>query len=58
MIIREPSWMASLAKLAGQRVVCAEKLTKLVFGLCRMEALRVRDQVGTILSQPLCLCKE
>ena len=41
--------MAALAKLAGERVVNADKLKRLVFGLCRMEALRVREQVGELL---------
>jgi len=45
-ILREPSWMAALAKIAAERVVSADKLRRLVFGLCRMEALRVRDCVG------------
>lgn len=45
-IIREPSWMCALAKLASERVVSNDKLKRLVFGLSRMEALRVRDQVG------------
>jgi hypothetical protein len=38
--------MTSLAAVALQRVISREKMQRIIFGLCRMEALRVRDQVG------------
>ncbi|CAB9502130.1 expressed unknown protein [Seminavis robusta] len=45
-IIREPIWMASFADMAARRIIRQERLQKIIFGLCRMEALRVRKQVG------------
>ena len=43
--------MAFLANLVEKRVIASEKLERVLFGLCRLEASRVRDQVGTCLSQ-------
>lgn len=45
-IIREPTWMVAFASLVGERVISQDKMQRILFGLCRMEALRVREQVG------------
>ncbi len=39
--------MATLAFLAEQRLVSTEKLQKITFGLCRLEAWRLKDKIGT-----------
>ena len=38
--------MTCFAALVGERVISREKMQRILFGLCRMEALRVRYQVG------------
>jgi len=41
--------MAAFAKLAAERVISTEKQQRILFGLCRMAALTVREQVGKYL---------
>lgn len=38
--------MAALASLAEEHIISVEKMQRILFGLCRMEALRIREQVG------------
>jgi hypothetical protein len=38
--------MAAFASLVGERAIGQDKMQRILFGLCRMEALRVREQVG------------
>lgn len=45
-VITEPLWMAVLAHLVEQKVVSREKMERILFGLCRLEAWRVREHVG------------
>jgi hypothetical protein len=46
-LIRQPLWMALLSQIVEKRVISTTNLQKIVFGLCRLHAWRVRDQVGT-----------
>lgn len=43
-VVSEPLWMVQLARLVQANLYPAEKIQKLFFGLCRMEAWFVRDQ--------------
>jgi hypothetical protein len=50
-VIRQPLWMVLLANIVEKRVIISSthaNLQKIVFGLCRLEAWRVRDQVGAV----------
>ncbi|KAL3941544.1 MAG: hypothetical protein SGBAC_004128 [Bacillariaceae sp.] len=43
-VVSEPLWMVQLARLVQANLYPAEKIQKLFFGLCRMEAWFVRDE--------------
>lgn len=45
-VIRQPLWMALLADIVEKRVISTKNLERILFGLCRLEARRVCDQVG------------
>jgi len=47
-LVHEPIWMLALAHLISDspNAIPKEKLIKVVFALCRLEAWRVRDDVG------------
>jgi len=47
-VIREPLWMAQFAQMVEQDIMATETLERLLFGLVRLEAHRVRDQVGPL----------
>lgn len=46
-VIREPLWMALFANIVEKQVISSTSLEQILFGLCRYEAWRVRDNVGT-----------
>lgn len=44
--MKEPAWMIFLAKFAEEDSISSEDLDMAVFALCRLEAWRLREQVG------------
>jgi len=38
--VEQPLWMACLAAVKEQRVIASDKLERILFGLCRLEAMR------------------
>ena len=48
--------MAAFAKLAAERVISTERQQQILFGLCRMAALTVREQVGMFFVDPTNQC--
>jgi len=46
-VVKEPSWMVTVGRIAQGNLVRRENLVRAVFGLCRLEAWRVRDHVGS-----------
>mmetsp|Transcript_22341 Transcript_22341/g.25886 ORF Transcript_22341/g.25886 Transcript_22341/m.25886 type:complete len:515 (+) Transcript_22341:189-1733(+) len=46
VLIKDPAWMTMLASLADQKKISQANLNKLLFGLCRMNAWKMRDAVG------------
>lgn len=45
-VLQEPAWMAAFAALVREKVIRKENMERVLFGLCRLEAYRVRDRVG------------
>jgi hypothetical protein len=45
-VLSEPFWMVQLALLAEAAVLAKEKIQKLLFALCRLDAWSVRSKVG------------
>jgi hypothetical protein len=52
LTVREPLWMVVLARLVEQRVLAPETLSKCVFALARLEALKVQDQDTVLITVP------
>ena len=48
-IVRQPLWMAFVAVIAEQQLLEANVLERLIFGLCRLEALQANFEATTIL---------
>jgi len=44
-VVSEPLWMIDIAMLAQSNTIAKERLEKLVFALCRLEAWRLQDQI-------------
>ncbi|KAG7355739.1 hypothetical protein IV203_000425 [Nitzschia inconspicua] len=45
-VLSEPFWMAQLATLSEAKVFANDKIQKLLFALCRLDAWSVRNHVG------------
>jgi hypothetical protein len=43
-VLAEPLWMTTLASLVDQRLLAKPKVEQILFGLCRLEAWRLRDE--------------
>lgn len=44
--MKEPAWMTFLAKFVEENIISSEDVNIAVFALCRLEAWRLREQVG------------
>lgn len=45
-VVSEPFWMVQMARLMEASVFPSSKIKKLLFGLCRLDAWSVRNQIG------------
>uniref|UniRef100_A0A6V2E689 Transmembrane protein n=2 Tax=Ditylum brightwellii TaxID=49249 RepID=A0A6V2E689_9STRA len=45
-LVREPAWMVTVAYMIQKNVISKSKMERVLFALCRLDANRVRDDVG------------
>ena len=45
-VVSEPFWMIQIARLAEANIMASAKIRKLIFALCRLDAVSVRNEVG------------
>ena len=45
-LVTEPSWMVTTARIIEKDLVRPDRMARVIFGLCRLEAWRLRHRVG------------
>jgi len=45
-VVSEPFWMVQMARLVEASVVASSKIRKLMFALCRLDALNLQQEIG------------
>ena len=46
-LVKEPTWMVVMSRIIQANLIKKDNVVRVLFGLCRLEAWRLRDRVGT-----------